>query len=588
MLTIDRSKIIDYQPTISNNNQDGLKISLYSSSEDLEVYKITVPKTYTEKVIIKWKFEAKGVRGSWSSNAILDKRFRTDWEFPQLSSSISVDAPIISIYGYEDENLLTYCISDAVLESKLEASLREEDNHIYCTLQLLTDSIPEKDYETYLYISKQTKQFSTIIQEAAEWIIERSALEPHAVPYLAISPLYSTWYAFHQSLNEEKLLSECKRAKEIGMELIIIDDGWQTMDEGRGYDYTGDWLSERFGDMKLFVEQVHNLDMGIMLWYSVPFCGKKSKAYATFKGKFLTENHFWAPVFDPRFPEVRNYLKSLYAQALIEWNIDGFKLDFIDDFKVYSDTEMNELNGRDTLSVALGVEKLIDEICEALFKIKKDVLVEFRQQYINPTLRRLGNMFRAFDCPNDSLMNRVRTTDTKLICGKSAVHSDMLTWHEMESLEVIALQFTNILFSVPQVSLQLEKCSKEEIQLIQHYLNYWLSNKQILLYGNFIAHKPLANYPILQSKHEGKIIYGLYEDTPIRLCNDCDRIDIINGKLTEEVFLICDENSTWNANILDCLGNKSFIGQLNFDQAINLTHCPKNGILQLSTIENEK
>jgi len=34
--------------------------------------------------------------------------------------------------------------------------------------------------------------------------------------------------------------------------LIIVDDGWQTLDSARGYAYTGDWQPERMPDMKGF------------------------------------------------------------------------------------------------------------------------------------------------------------------------------------------------------------------------------------------------------------------------------------------------------------------------------------------------
>ena len=34
-----------------------------------------------------------------------------------------------------------------------------------------------------------------------------------------------------------------------------------------------------------------------------------------------------------------------------------------------------------------------------LTKIKTDVLIEFRQSYIGPLMRKYGNLFRAGDCP---------------------------------------------------------------------------------------------------------------------------------------------------------------------------------------------
>jgi len=120
----------------------------------------------------------------------------------------------------------------------------------------------------------------------------------------------------------------------MGCELIILDDGWQTMDGNRGYDFCGDWQPERIPNMREFVENLHQIDMKFGLWFSVPFCGVKSKAYQRFKGKFLTENHRWAPVFDPRYPDVREYLIDIYTNALTDYNLDAFKLDFIEPKKM--------------------------------------------------------------------------------------------------------------------------------------------------------------------------------------------------------------------------------------------------------------
>ena len=59
------------------------------------------------------------------------------------------------------------------------------------------------------------------------------------------------------------------------MKGVIIDDGWQTDDNRRGYAFCGDWeISERrFPDMRAHVERVHRLGMKYLVWFSVPFMG---------------------------------------------------------------------------------------------------------------------------------------------------------------------------------------------------------------------------------------------------------------------------------------------------------------------------
>lgn len=60
-------------------------------------------------------------------------------------------------------------------------------------------------------------------------------------------------------------------------------------------------------------------------------------------------------------------------------------------------------------------------------------------------MRTYGNLFRAGDCANDAIENRVRTIDIRLLSGATAVHSDMLTWNVNEPVEIAADQITNVL-----------------------------------------------------------------------------------------------------------------------------------------------
>ncbi|MEL6194293.1 MAG: glycoside hydrolase family 36 protein [Bacteroidota bacterium] len=583
MIVVDRKKVIDYVPGLFGERSKDASLTLLKDEQTRKVYELFVPQACTDRTLaVSWKIKAIGVKGSWAANGILDKRFHPDWEGAQLTSTISTDAPILCLFGHVDENIQTFGCADTVNEIKLEAGLREEDNHFYCNLQFFTATKPEGDYRTRIYINIESTNFGDCIQSTADWMLKTGDYPTAPVPDLARQPLYSTWYSFHQDLEEEALLEECRIAKSLGYKLIIIDDGWQTNDDGRGYDYTGDWQPEGMADIRAFTQQVHDMDMGIMFWYSVPFCGRKSEAYKRFQGKFLTENHPWAPVFDPRFPEVRKYLVDTYAHALSNWGIDGFKLDFIDDFKIYPETELTHLNGRDTLSVPEGTWRLIVEIRNALVAIKPDVLIEFRQQFISPTLRHLGNMFRAFDCPNDSLMNRVRTTDAKLICGESAVHADMITWHKEEPLQVAALQLTSTIFSVPQISLRLARQDEDTLNMLEFFTKYWVENRDILLDGQFTAAKPLSNYPYLSSSKGEKCIIGLYEDVPLHLGGSFEEIDILNGKMSQTVILFGEGLGEWQVSIVDIFGEEINNQSLHFSSGLERIECPPNGIIQLT------
>ncbi len=546
---IEKTEAFDATITLNSKN-DGVSIytvHFYGDSE-FDPHPIT----------LGWKIPAINVKGVWKPTTDFAKRIMDDWELDHMESRISVDSPVISLYGHDDTNVLTFACSDAIHTTELNALYREEDNYIYCHITLFTERHHSiKECSIRLRIDEKNQHFSKSLANVGYWWSSFEHLKPINTPDLAKVPVYSTWYQFHQKLDTYELIKECEIASELGYELIILDDGWQTKDENRGYDFTGDWQPERIPEMRSFVDDIHKTGMKLALWYSVPFCGKKSKAFQKFNGKFLTEEHRWAPVFDPRYPEVRAHLIQLYTNALTEWNIDGFKLDFIDEFKVYPSTVLTKENGRDFSSVNLAVDRLMTDIMKSLHAINPEVVIEFRQKYTGPAMRKYGNMFRAFDCPGDSTMNRVRIADIKMLCGETAVHSDMFTYHHDEPVEIKALQIVNTLFGVPQLSILLQQATKDELSMIRFYTQYWKANSKTLLNGLFEPQRPLANYPILKSSSDDSTIIGLFDNYVINFEEKTNRVDIINGQFSSKVIISSNDNyGAYHCTTYNCMGQK--------------------------------
>lgn len=592
MKLLDRTIVISDTPQIKGST--GLfssNLTCISNKEDIAIYELElsseIPAELPKGISIQWRIPSINVKGEWNTGALYDKRIRADWMLSSVVSRISVNAPVIALFGQEDENIVSFACADVINTIEMEGAFREEDNFIYCQLRFFTEKMPlTTTYKTKIRIDQRAIHFSEAIEDIGEWWASFEELKPATVPNAASYPVYSTWYSYHQNFEPSELLAECRIAVKLGYQAIIVDDGWQTMDGNRGYDYTGDWRPDRIPKTREFVKSVHGLDMKCLFWYSVPFCGKKSTAYQQFKGKFLTEGHPWAPVFDPRYPEVRTYLINKYKNALLDWNLDGFKLDFIDDFKTYPETVLTKADGRDYASVDAGVDRLLSDVMTELRKIKPDVLIEFRQKYIGPAMRKYGNMFRAFDCPNDGVGNRLRTTDVKLICGNTVVHSDMMTWHSEEAVEMAALQFANVLFAVPQLSVRLAVVPQDHINMIAFYTNYWQQNKAILLKGDFLPYAPLANYPILSANNEDKIIYGVYENVFVETEAEFDEIHFVNGKMNEQIAFEFDSDYGQCAvKIYDCMGNIDYEDILEFEEGLHALEVPAGGILQLKRME---
>ncbi|NNM32329.1 MAG: alpha-galactosidase, partial [Gemmatimonadetes bacterium] len=393
------------------------------------------------ELTLTWSLPAHDVYGQWTTAARFDKSLGPDWGMTAVSSMFARHAPVMTLFGSDDGNRLTFAASDALNTVITRAGVREENARVYGAIDFFTERHrPVAETSVEVRFDRRPVPYSDALAGVADWWAAQDGYAPASVPDIARLPMYSTWYSYHQSVDAGSLLREVEIGKELGYEAIIIDDGWQTLDSQRGYAFTGDWAPERIPDMGGFVADVHERGMKILLWYAMSLMGERAAAYPAFGGKYL---RYWdgqgAYVLDPRYPEVRNHIIGTYRDAILEWDVDGFKLDFLGFFVATDTTALEVADGRDYASVSRATDRLMTDVLVELRKVKPDVMVEFRQNYIGPLMRKYGNMFRAGDSPNAAVDNRVRTIDLRLLSGSTAVHSDMFMWHYDEPVEKAAL-----------------------------------------------------------------------------------------------------------------------------------------------------
>jgi len=532
---------------------------------------------------VNWNFPSVDIHAFWNTNVDVDKH---SYYKNRVSSKAASQAPVLVFLNNKDQNRFTVACSDALNQIDLNSYIREEDVRFYCSVHLFREKTPAmSEYTLRLRIDRRQVPFYVALREVSAWWADQENYLPAPVPDSARMPMYSTWYSFHQNITADDVVSECRLATEMGFEAVIVDDGWQTLDSQRGYAYTGDWKPERIPDMRTFVDRIHRLGMKFLLWYSLPFIGEKAENYERFKGKYL---RYWegqgAYILDPRYPDVREYIIGTYEKALKEWDLDGFKLDFIGFFTAVEDTVMTREQGRDYASVNDAVDRLMTDIMSRLRAADPDIMIEFRQRYIGPLMRKYGNMFRAVDCPNMAAINRARTTDIRLLCGNTAAHSDMFMWHQDEPVEVAALQILNILFSVPQLSVRLDRIPEDHIQMVKFWTGYWKKNRSVLLDGSFMPVNPGAVYPLIRAETDEKVIVAIYNDMFVNLdSKDQKNWDIVNAKPGETVVLDIGQSlGDVRFAVFDCKGNLISDGATRLNKGVHKFAVPPSGLLAIS------
>jgi len=486
---------------------------------------------------LKWRLPAIDIAGHWVSDNLARKH---DHYRARVQSRAVQRAPLLTYLNQGDRNRFTVALSDAMNPSFMRGVIREEDAFIYMDVSLFEKKTPPTErYELTLRFDTRPVMYEKAIGDTVRWWASMNEHTAAPVPDEARVPVYSTWYSYHQNITADGIVEECRLGGELGLEGVIVDDGWQTLDGNRGYAYSGDWKPERIPDLKGFVDRVHALGQEFMLWYSVPMAGEKSEMIADFRDKTLYFHEgFGAYVLDPRYPEVREYLIGVYEAAVRDWGIDGLKLDFIGMFSEKGVGDLTAEDGRDYASVDKAVDRLMSDVMVRLRALNPDIAIEFRQPYNGPLMRKYGNMFRAVDCANVATYNRRHIVDLRLIADTTAVHSDMIMWHPDESVEAAALQVLNILFSVPQISVRLAEISPDHRQMLKFWLGYWSENKGVLLDGDFRAVGPILNYPMVMGRQNGKLIAAVYQDMSVPSGTEpLKAVDIVNGKSTAGVVL---------------------------------------------------
>ena len=561
-----------FRPVLRHTQEDGVLLLTLSLAAD----EPTVP----EPVELRFERFLPDVFAAWTPSAGDDRFLRADWSGTDADSRSASGAPVLCLHTQNGENRLTVSLSDAAEATRIRVGVSEERADYVFTVSFFTQKTsPIRTYSAQIRLDFRPVRYEDALRDVTRWW--ETFYPPCCVPDDAREPLYSCWYSMHQIVTTDDVIRQCVLAAPYGMKAVIIDDGWQTDDNNRGYAYCGDWklARKKIPDMAALADAVHETGMKCMIWYSVPFVGVKSENYPRFIGKYLDngETNNWY-ILDPRFPECRAFLVETYRSAVRSWHLDGLKLDFIDSFHL-TETSSTDYAAMDGISLEEAVQKLLSEVCAALKADNPDFLIEFRQSYIGPVMRRFGNMLRAGDCPYSAGINRRSTVSLRLTSGKTAVHSDMVMWNAAESAETAADQITAILYAVPQISVRMETLPQRHGEMLRFYLDFWRAYRHILLDGTLTADDPHAGYSVVRAEKDGEAVITAY------IKNNVSLRGLTSGALvnaTPNPYLIADCDADYIYTVKDCTGAERTHGVLRAGLA--RLEVPHSGIVFFHTV----
>jgi len=440
-------------------------------------------------------------------------------------------------------------------------------------------------FETKLVIRIDTRAIPIYeaVADVVRWWEEEADVPPTHVPAAAKEPVYSFWYSYHRTINEQAVEAECRRAKELGFDLCIVDDGWQTDSKAHGYPGSTAWIPapSKFPDMTAHVQRVHDMGMKYMLRFSVPFVHSEDPTFPDWEPYLLRPyTPGFSGVLDPRYKAVREHLLEIYKNALLQWKLDGFKLDFIDSWCDHRENYPYS-PAMDVPSLQDAVNLFLTSVIQTLRAIKPDVLIEFRQRYIGPQMRRFGNMFRVGDCPYDYISNRTCLLDLRMLSGSTAVHSDMLMWHPNEPAENAALQIISVLFGVLQYSARLDLLQERTAKMSRFWLDFMKTHREVLLEGTLRSYEPHLFYTWAQSTLGDTCIAAVYAGNTCITPENTKTLYLANGTMEDRI--LCQMDRPYRAQILNCCGETVAVLDQT-DAGLTVIPVPSGGLAVLTSL----
>jgi alpha-galactosidase len=160
---------------------------------------------------------------------------------------------------------------------------------------------------------------------------ERGVAAP-AIPEPSYAPVWCAW-GYGRDFTTDEVLTAMGKAKSIGLEWMVMDDGWQTSE--------GDWKLNRTkfprgdSDMKAFVGKIRAAGMRPRLWLAPLAADPGTDLLRDHPDMLLLDRNgaaqnvsFWdAFTLCPAYPPVVEHFRAQVRRIIGDWGFEGLKLD---------------------------------------------------------------------------------------------------------------------------------------------------------------------------------------------------------------------------------------------------------------------
>jgi alpha-galactosidase len=324
--------------------------------------------------------------------------------------------------------------------------------------------------------------------------------------------LINSWEATYFNFNETKLMKLAKTARDVGIELFVLDDGWF----GKRDDDTsslGDWEVNKKklrGGLKRLSDKIHALDMQFGLWVEPEMISENSDLYRSHPDWAITipgrepsigRNQL---VLDLANPEVQESLIATLTRLFASARIEYVKWDMNRNLSDLSDGSHNH-------RYILGLYKVLDNLTSNFPEILFESCASGGNRF---DLGMLAYMPQIWTSDNTDALCRVNiqnATSQGYPLSTMGAHVSAVPNHQTQRISPLETRFQVACFGVLGYELNLNELSADTLTVIKNQITFYKQYRELFQCGTFYRISPpnqsnLVDWMVVSSDKETAIL----------------------------------------------------------------------------------
>ena len=324
--------------------------------------------------------------------------------------------------------------------------------------------------------------------------------------------LINNWEATYFDFNKSKILKIAQEAKKLGMEMMVLDDGWF----GNRKDDTsslGDWKPNEKklgGTLKELAEKINKMDMKFGLWFEPEMISEKSELYAKHpdwavkspdRVAYPGRNQL---VLDFARQEVRDAIAEAVSDVLKNAPIAYVKWDMNRHLSDAYSASLGACQGEFYHRYILGLYEVMGKITEAFPEVLFEGCSAGGNRFDMGILYYMPQIWTSDDTDANERMRIQQGTSAGYPLSSMGAHVSAVPNHQTLRDTSIETRFNVACFGVLGYEIDITTMTKAEKKAVSEQIKFYKEHRQLFQTGIFSRIESDDNYMIWQVTSEDK------------------------------------------------------------------------------------